>query len=601
MQVRHYRLMCVSAAVLAVLGCNGANVFYRQGRKAELDKDYDTALVNFEKAAQIEPDNPQILLHERMARTQAANFHLRQGRRLLADNRPDEAAGEFQKAVGIDPSNQAAGQELARIAAAQSAAKRQREKELQQGLKKKEGPAGPPVVQLKPLPVEPIAHIRLGPADARRVYETLGKLGDLNVAFTQDFGNIATKPVSLDLTNVKLEEALQVLAYETHTFWKPITPNTILVIPDNAANHRDYDEQVLRTVYLSNPLPNADRTQILTAVKQLLTVQKVVDNPDTNAIVISDTPAKVAAAEQLIHDLDRGKAEVLVDIAILEADRDRIRDLGLTPVPTAPLSGSQMVGVGFTPPATTSGGTTTPSPGLPLNELGKISTADFTIVVPGYVANALLSDTHTRILQNPEVRTSDGQKATLNIGSKIPIATGSFLPSFAGTTGSPSTGVGLLASTQFQYQDVGVKIEITPHVLSTGEVSLHAKVDITSLGASVVIAGISQPTFGQRTIEHDIRLKEGEVSVLGGLVQSTVSDIVSGLPGLGQIPIVRYFFSTEHKERNEQEVIVMLTPHVVRLPEDIGGGRQISVGRGASGTVSPFGYEPPAANVGTPQ
>ena len=603
MQVRQIRLISVAATVLLGMACNGANVFYRQGRKAELRKDYDTALVDFGKAAQIEPDNSQILLHERMARTQAATFHLRQGRRLLADKRSDDAAGEFQKAVSIDPSNQAAAQELGRLVAAQAAAKRQREQELKQGLKRKEEPAGPPTVQLRALPTERIAHIRLGPAEARRVYETLGKLADLNVAFTQDFGNIATKPVSLDLSDIKLEDALQVLAYETHTFWKPVTANTILVIPDNAANHRDYDEQVLKTVYLSNPLPNADRTQILTAVKQLLTVQKVVDNPDTNAIVISDTPAKVAAAELLIHDLDRGKAEVLVDIAILEADRDRIRDLGMAPVPTSPLSGSNVAGLGFTPPVTTttSGSTSTSSVGLPLNQLGKISTADFSIVLPGYVANALLNDTHTRILQNPELRTSDGLKATLNIGSKIPIATGSFLPSFAGTTGGGTSGVGLLASTQFQYQDVGVKIELTPHVLATGEVSLHAKIEITSQGASVIIAGISQPTFGQRTIEHDIRLKEGEVSVLGGLVQSTVSQIVSGLPGLGQIPIVRYLFSTEHRERNEQEVIVMLTPHVVRLPEDMGGTRQISVGRSSSGAPSPFGYEPTPPAPGAPQ
>jgi len=146
-----------------------------------------------------------------------------------------------------------------------------------------------------------------------------------------------------------------------------------------------------------------------------------------------------------------------------------------------------------------------------------------------------------------------------------------------------------------------VKIEITPHVLATGEVSLHAKIEITSQGASVVIAGINQPTFGQRTIEHDIRLKEGEVSVLGGLVQSTVTQLVSGLPGLAQIPIVRYFFSTEHTERNEQEVIVMLTPHVVRLPEDNGGPRQISVGRSSSGAPSPFGYEPQPQNPGAPQ
>jgi len=596
MQLKGFRL--VSAAVLASLawGCGGgANVFYRQGRKAEYRKDYDTALVDFQKAEQIQPDNTEIQLHEKMARTQASNFHVRQARRLLADNRPDEAAAEFQKAVGIDPSNMAASQELARLAAAQAATKRQREKELQQGMKRKEEASAPPAVQLKALPSEPIAHIRMGPLDPRKAFEALAKLANINVAFTQDFGNIAAKPVTIDLSDVRLIDAIKVLAYSTHTFWKAITPNTILVIPENAANHRDYDEQVVKAVYLSNPLANADRTQILTAVKQLLTVQKVVDNPETNSIIIGASPAQVAAAEQLIHDLDRGKAEVLVDVSILEADRDRIRDLGLAP---QPLSGSIQAAIGFTPPGTTtttnsSGQPTTSTTGLPLNQLIHLNASDFSIVLPNYVANALLSDTHTRVLQNPSVRTSDGQKATLKIGSRVPFATGSFLPSIAGTT-SAAGGVGLLASTSFQYQDVGVSLDITPHVLSSGEVSLHAKISITSVGSPTVIGGISEPTFGQREIEHDIRLKEGEVSVLGGLVQSTITSLISGLPLLGQIPIARYLFSNEHRERNEVEVIVMLTPHVVRLPEaGMEASTEISVGTSSTPAGLSFGSENP--------
>jgi general secretion pathway protein D len=419
------------------------------------------------------------------------------------------------------------------------------------------------------------------------------------VAFTSDFLAQTGKQVSLDLTNVKLEDALQILAYETRTFWKPVTPNTILVIMDNAANHRDFDEQVVKTVYLSNPLSPTDRTQILTAVKQLLSVQRVVDNPDANAIVISDTPAKVAAAEQLIHDLDRGKAEVLVDVAILEADRDFIRDLGLSPVV---LSGSTQLAVGFTPPGSTatssSGGTTTTTtPTLPLNQLGKISTSDFSIVLPGYVANALMNDAHTRVVQNPQVRTSDGQKASLKIGSQVPIATGSFLPSFGGATTNAGGGFGLLASTQFQYKDVGVNLEITPHVLESGEVGLHAKVSILSVGAPVTIGGISQPTFGQREIEHDIRLKEGEVSVLGGLVQSTTTQSVTGLPGLGQLPLLRYLFSTEHRERHDVEVIVMLTPHVIRLPE-VNNSTSKSVAIGS--LAQPSTFYPTVQNIQPP-
>src|SRR5438094_6037179 len=574
------RLSAGGVLLLLCLACGGGNVFFREGRRAELRKDYDTALVYFEKAVQSQPDNSLFMIHEKTARTLAADFHLRQGRRLQASGRPDDAAGEFQKAVGIDPTNMAAAQELARMAAAQAAAKRTREQELKQALKPVEE-VGPPAVKLKPLPQEPIRFHIAG--DARKVFETLGKLGGLNVAFAKDF-QTGGQTVSLDLTDVKLEDALHILADETKTFWKAVTPNTILVVPDNQVNHRDYDEQVLRTVYLSNPFAQADRTQITTVLKTMLGPQShIVDNPQANAIIISDTPARVAAAEKLIHDLDHGKAEVLVEVASLEADRERIRDLGLTPAALSSSTGTQL-GIGFTPPGSTtstssSGTTTTTAAGaLPLNQLGNLDFSDFSVALPGAIVNALMSDARTHILQNPSIRTTDGEKATLNIGQKVPIATGSFLPSFGGaTTGGTGGGFGLLASTQFQYQDVGVKLEITPHVLATGEVNLHAKIEITAVGQSVLIGGISQPEFTQRNIEHDIRLKEGEVNLLGGLIQSQKSNSGSGLPGLGQLPLLRYLFSTEHRDVTEQEILVMLTPRVVRLP-DPPRGSEVAVG-----------------------
>ena len=122
-------------------------------------------------------------------------------------------------------------------------------------------------------------------------------------------------------------------------FGRSVTPNTILVIPDNPNNRRDYDEEVLKTIYLSNPLAPADRTAITTALKQVLGLQRIMDNPDANAIIIRDTPAKVAAAEQLVRQLDRAKAEIMIDINIVEADRDRIRNLGLTPATINPAAG----------------------------------------------------------------------------------------------------------------------------------------------------------------------------------------------------------------------------------------------------------------------
>jgi general secretion pathway protein D len=582
---RGVRVWGVGAALLLCFGCGGGSSLFREGRKAELRKDWDTALIKYEKALQVEPENANYLIHERIARTQGSLFHLKQGRRLVAAGRTDEAAGEFQKAVGIDPTNEAAGQELGRLLAQQTAVKRAREESIQQALKAREQAAGPSGVQLKPWPTEPLAHFRIS-ADSRKVYETLAKLADLNVAFTADF---QPKQVSVDLANVKIEDALRVVSYQTKTFWRAVTANTILVVPDTPTNRRDYEEEVLKTIYLSNPLTPADRTAITTALKQVLGLQRIVDNPDSNAIIIRDTPAKVAAAEKMIRDLDQNKAEILVEVAVVEADRSRIRDLGLTLATVNPSSGTITPGLQgaavFAPTTTTV-------------DIGSISYRNYALVVPSATASAVLNDSRTRVLQNPQVRVTDGQTAKLRIGARIPYATGSFLPSMGGVTTGTGGGFGLLASTQFQYQEVGVNLDLTPRLMANGEVNLHARIEISSVGADRTVGGFAQPTFNQRVIEHDIRLKEGEVNLLGGLIETKESQSVSGLPGLGQIPLLGYLFSSRHRELLETEVLVMLTPRVIRLPERLAeSGREVPVGVGAAAPAVPT---PPAPEP-TPQ
>jgi general secretion pathway protein D len=565
---REIRLVGAMGLLLLCVACNPANEAYREGRKAEARKDYDSAVIYFGKALQEQPENSQYMLHERLARQSAASFHFEKGRRLMAEKRFSEAAAEFQKAVSVDPSNQAAAEELAKVVAMEAAIKSEREKAIRQAMKQQEDIATPNVVKLKTFPQEPLAHFRLT-ADSRKVFETLGKLAELNVAFSHDF---QPRPLSLDLTNVRLEDALHIAALSANVFWKVVTPNTILIIPDSPANRREYEEEVLRTFHLGNPLAPADRTAISTALKQVLGLQKVIDNPESNSIIIRDTPERVAAAEELIHSLDLAKGEVLVEVSIMEASVDRVRNLGLAPLSPQPPAIAALL---FTPPATTteSGGvtTTTTSQGLPLNQLGKLSSSDFSIVLPNVVADALLSDARAHVLQQPQVRATDGQTAKLRIGQRIPYATGSFLPSFGGTvstgttTGSATTG--LLASTQFQYQDIGVNLDITPHITATGEVGLHAVIEILNQAGTSTIGGLSEPIFGQRKVEQDIRLREGESTVLGGLIEHDDSKTISGLPFLADIPGVRYFFSTEEKDQMETEILIMLTPHIVRLPE----------------------------------
>ena len=547
-----------AALILAATGCSPESAAFKQGRKAELRKDYDTAVINYTQALKYQPENPKYLIANKQARTRAGQFHFKQGMQMLGEGRVDEAAGELQKAAKIDPSNEAAKQQLTKVLTQQAQAKASREKALKEALKPPEAPPAPAGVRLKALPQEPIAHFHLS-ADSRRVFEALGKFADLNVVFNYDF---QPRPLTLDLTNVKLEDALQAAAYEAHVFWKPISTNTLLIIPDSPTARREYEQDVVHTFHLSNPLAPADRTQISTALRQVLGLQHIIDNPSSNSIIIRDTPERVAAAGDIIKSLDLGKAEVLIDVEIIEADRNRMTQLGIIPATQFNIVPNPNLNT-----TTTSGGTTTTGQALILPGTTPLTWSDWALVVPSSQANALMSDATTRVLENPQVRSVDGGTAKLKIGSRIPYATGSFLPSFTGATGSTG-GLGLLASTQFQYQDIGVNMEITPHMTATGEVALHAKVEIlTQQGSETLGGGLSEPIFGQRSIEHDIQLQEGEVSLLGGLIDRELSNTVGGLPGLGDIPVLRYLFSQTIRNTMDNEVMIMLTPHVVRLPE----------------------------------
>jgi len=544
------------ASLLICMACASGNVYFQKGRKAELRKDWDTALINYQRAMQSRPANAEYQLREAHARMEASQYHLEKGKKLLEQQRTSDALGEFQKAASIDPGNQAAKQELSRLMSKEVTARQEREKDLKQALEANQRQEQAASTELKPLPAEPLTHFRIS-ADSKRVYETLCKLAGLNVAFTSDF---QVQPVSLDLNNVTIENALHILSLQTHTFWRVVTSNTILVVPDNPANRRDYQTEVMRTVYLDNSLKPADRTAITTALKQILGIQRIIDNPGANAIIVRDTPDKVEEAVNLIRDLDHGKAEIMVDVTVLEADADRVRELGLSPATINPASGSITNGLQ---------GAAIYSPASSATLAGHFGSNDYGLVVPSAIATAILNDSSTHIVQSPEVRVTDGETATLRIGSRVPYATGSFgLPTAVTPGGNQNGGFGgLVTNTQFQFQDVGVNVDLTPHLLPNGEIAIHAKIDISSVQPSVSIAGVNEPTFGQRQIEHDISLEEGETSVLGGLLQSTDTTTISGVPGLGEIPGLKYLFSTTKHEKVQTDVLIMLTPRVIRLPE----------------------------------
>jgi len=560
------RLTCAVVLALAVVlaGCPKGNQDYDAGRKAEALQDYDTALVNYERALRADPTNTEYKLRETHVRFEAGEFHVDQGEKALKQGDLQLALGEFQKAVGIDPSNAAADQELKRtmdLIAAKNAA---------EDPKVNPNPpddsdllAAPP--ELKPLSREPI-NLKMT-RDAKAVFETIGKLAGVSVIFDPDF---TSRQISVDLPNITLEEALDAVSFESKAFWKPLTANVILVAPDNPQKRRDLEDEEVQTIYLSNTLTPQDLTEVVTTLRQLLDIRRISQVNSQNAIVIRDTPDRIELARKIVRDMDKAKPEVLIHVQVLTASVNRMRDLGINPGQTVTLGFTPRTSVqpngGSTSSGTSSSSTSTSATQITLENLKNLGTADYALALPGAVANAILTDNQTRIIQDPEVRVSDGEKATLKVGERVPIATGSFQAGVGVGVGGGAGIVNPLVNTQFTYQDVGVSIDVQPRVHPDGDVSMHVAVEVSEIDGEDTIGGIQQPVIGQRKVDHDIRLKDGEVSILGGLMERTDTKAINGIPGLANLPLLRYLFSDNNNQVQENEVLIVLTPHVIRFP-----------------------------------
>ncbi len=552
------RFLCVGLGLLAV-GCPKGQPDYNQGKKAETLQDYDAAFVFYQKAAKADPYNATYKIKLNRVRFEASELHVKRGVELRKQGDLQGAAGEFQRAQAIDPSSPVADQELRKTVEMIAEKNRAADAAAELPTDPNEPPLAAMPPEIKPLSRAPI-NLKMS-NDAKIVFDLIGKLAGLTVIYDPDF---PARRITVELNNVTMEQALEIVSLETKAFVKPVTENIIFVIPDQPQKRRDYEEQVVKTIYLSNTTQPQDITEILTGLRQLLDLKRVQQLNSQNAIIVRDTPDKLMLAEKMIHDIDKAKPEVVVQVEVLEARTDRLRDLGILPGQTASIAINPNSSTTSSSSSTTS---TTSNSGITLNQLRHLNGGDFVFTLPSATANAILSDTNTRIIQNPEVRSVDGQTAKLRIGDRIPIATGSFQAGVGvGSTGGAGF-VNPLVNTQFTYLDVGVNIDLTPRVHPNRDVSLKLKVEVSSHTGDQAIGGITQPIISQRVIEHDIRLKEGEVSILGGLVQRTDSKTLEGWPGLAKLPLLRYLFSHNKTDHQEDEVLIVLTPRIVRIPE----------------------------------
>jgi general secretion pathway protein D len=551
--------LCVCLALLAA-GCpKHGKTEYSQGRKAEEISDYDAALTYYQQALKADPNNANLKIKVNQIRFEASNLHIKQGLEMRKKGDLQGALAEFQRAGVVDPSSPVAEQELRRTAAMISDKNRDADAAAEVPPDPHEQPLASMPPEIKPLSHAPI-NVKMS-NDAKLVFDTVAKLAGLTVIYDPDF---PARRISVDLNNVTLEQALDIVSLESKAFWKPVTENIIFVIPDQPQKRRDYEEQIVKTFYLANTVQPQDLTEIVTGLRQLLDLKRIHQLNSQNAIIIRDTPDKLLLAEKMIGDIDKAKPEVVVQVEVLQARTDRLRDLGILPMQTASVTINPNAATTTTP--TTTGTTTTPTTGtntVTLNQLRHLNGNSYAVTVPSITANAILTDTYTKIIQNPEIRSIDGQPAKLRVGDKIPVATGSFQ---AGV-GVGATGVNPLVNTQFQYLEVGVNVDITPRVHPNHEVSLKVIIEVSSHTGDSTIGGIQQPIISQRKIEQDIRLKEGEVNVLGGLFEKTDQRTLNGWPGLAKIPFMRYFFSDDKIDHQENEVLIVMTPRIVRIPE----------------------------------
>ena len=582
-------LLLTTLAAPLEAGARKGRKLYNQARRAELSHDYDRALELYEQALNEHSGHQGYLLSVRRLQFVAAQAHVDRGQVFRARGEFEQALEQFQRALEIDAASSVAAQERKRVLAmieererleadpdSGSAeeigisplerARREREKKVGRlkGLPK-----------LRPISSEPINLNIPREQDSKLVFKTVAKLAGINVLFDSEYQD---EKVSIELQNATLYQALDYVSLLAKAYWKPLTENAIFVTNDNSNKRRDYQEEVVQTFYLTNTATPQELQEVATAIRGLTDIRRVFAVPSMNAMILRGPADKIALAEKVINDIDKARPEVIIDVLVLETSRTRNRELGLSPV-SGGADGISLP-VSFTGAAVGAG----EGGSLPLSHLGKLSSRDWSTVLPGGQLTALMSSSDTRLLQSPRIRAADNFQASLRIGDRIPIATGSFQPGIGGV------GINPLVNTQFTYTDVGVVLDLTPKIHNDSEISLHIEVEISTVRDFVDIGGISQPIIGQRRVTHDIRIQEGEASILGGLVQSQLFKTKGGVPILGDIPILGRLFSTTDTQLSENEILVVLIPHIVRLP-DI---REVNLQEVASGTEQVYRvrYEP---------
>jgi general secretion pathway protein D len=520
---------------------------YENALNQEKAKNWDQAVEEYTKALAVDPDNAKYQIGLQRARLEASRVHFERAKSLRAAGQNEATVVELQLTTRLAPTNQYAATELGHVLDDIKQAQRSRDKSSLDEMKKRAiTKAQPP--QLNPASTEPISLSFPHDTPVKDIYKALGSAFGINILFDQA---VKDDRLSIELHDVTAQHALERVMQAAGHFYKVLDEKTIIVVPDNPQQRREYEDLVIQTFYLSN----GDAEQVTNVVRTMIEARNVFPLKALNAITIRDTADKVRIAEKIIAANDKAKSEVLVDLELLQLDMNKVRDLG------AQLS-SYSIANGIVGKDTTGNPIVNPSAVYTLDAIRHLTSKDLAFSVPTVVYNFIKNSTDAEQLAHPQLRISEGEKATLHIGDRIPVPVASF-QSLGGT--NPG-GYGPVTS--FQYQDVGIKVTIEPRVHHNREVTLKLSVEVSDHTGDVPVPGSSpQPIISTRSIESTIRLKDGETNFLAGLIQKSTSSAEDRIPFLGDIPLIGRIFNHDLKRAKRTDLVLTMTPHIIRIPD----------------------------------
>jgi general secretion pathway protein D len=530
---------------LSSFGCSAASSAYRRGGSAAQQGNWDAAVVHYTRAVNEKPDNIEYRMALERALIEAGAFHVQQAQKSLAAEDLEGAIQELELSVNLHPANRYAQNILQETR--DRLKEREATREDAEGFEERRRRAqeifgGRPI--LEPSSTAPIQLRFAEDTSLQKIFEVLSKLSGINILFDESFRD---KRVTIDLVDVSFEEALDKLALINRLFYKVVDTSTIIIVPDNAQKHRQYDDLVLRTFYLVN----AEVNTVANMLRTIAGIQRVQPNPELKSITVRATPDQVAVAERIIELNDKTKSEIMLDIEILQVNRVKALDFGLR-------IAEYQVTLGFQP-----AGQIGETNAIRLNRLASIDTSDFTINLPNIATYRLFkSKSEAQLLAAPKLRASEGQPAELRIGQEVPIPVTSFVSQFGTPGGVPNTPV-----TSFQYRNVGVNVTITPKVFVDGEIELQLTLETSSVDGTTTLTGdLVLPIFGLRNVNNVVRLRDGETNIIGGLIRDEERKQLSGLPGIVDVPLLSKIFGFNEEDTEQQDVVFSITPHIIRAP-----------------------------------